>query len=438
MKITIIGLGYVGLTTAACLSKEHEVICVDKDEKKIKDIQLGKMPFFEEGLNELIRIGNDTGKLEFTCDLQNAIQNSEISIICVGTPSLEDGQIDLTQIDNVIIEIGKSIKKNKGYHILTIKSTVIPGTSINRIIPMLEKNSGLQSGKQFGVCVCPEFLREGQAVKDFLDSSNTGVIIGELNKRSGNKLTEVFSKYSSKLIRTDLTAAEMIKYARNAYLAKDISFANMIANMCEESGIDYLDVKEGIQIDDRIGEKSFLEAGLGYGGSCFKKDLLALIEYGKNKQTNMKLLEETEAINEKQHEKFLAIVKRALGDLEKKEIAVLGASFKPNTDDIRYSKAIRTIQELIEMGVKITLYDPKAMKNAKIIFGDKISYASDPIKAISKKDAALILTEWKEFADPEIYKYLKRKIIIDGRRGINPEILGSKFKYFGIGYPNRN
>ena len=152
----------------------------------------------------------------------------------------------------------------------------------------------------------------------------------------------------------------------------------------------------------------------------------------------MKLLEETEAINEKQHEKFLAIVKRALGDLEKKEIAVLGASFKPNTDDIRYSKAIRTIQELIEMGVKITLYDPKAMKNAKIIFGDKISYASDPIKAISKKDAALILTEWKEFADPEIYKYLKRKIIIDGRRGINPEILGSKFKYFGIGYPNRN
>ena len=436
MKIAVVGTGYVGLTTAVCFaSRGHQVRCVDIVESKISRINSGVSPIFEEGMDSLLKEVVESGKLIATIDLVGSVLNSDISFICVGTPSKEDGSIDLSQISVVASSIGKALKEYNGRHVVVVKSTVLPGTCEEVVIPRLEENSGLTVVEGFGVCVNPEFLREGQAIVDFLDPKDTGIVIGESDTESGDVLTKLYSGFNGPVLRTFLRTAEMIKYARNAYLAKDVSFANEVANVCSAFSIDYLDVKKGMEMDSRIGEGSFLSAGLGYGGSCFKKDVSALIAKAENQGIEPKLLKATEEVNELQPSIVFDLAKKALGTLNGKKIAVLGLAFKEGTDDIRESRAIKIVELLLNKNAKVIVYDPKAMDNTKKIFDVTIDYAENTQKALNNCDACIIATEWPEFKNTKLFSEKEDLIVIDSRRILNWKSLPSTVRYYGIGFP---
>jgi len=439
LNITVVGTGYVGLTTAVCFaSNGHQIRCVDIDESKIEKISSGISPIFEEGMDSLLKKVVQSGKLTATIDLKNAILNSNISFICVGTPAGKDGDIDLSQVRTVSASIGKYLKGYRGRHVVVVKSTVLPGTAEEVVIPELEENSGLKVIDDFGVCVNPEFLREGQAISDFLDPKNTGIVIGESDNESGDVLAELYSGFNGSVLRTFLRTAEMIKYARNAYLAKDVSFANEIANICSKFSIDYLDVKEGLEMDSRIGKGGFLSAGLGYGGSCFKKDVSAIIRKAESQGFEPSLLKITEEVNERQPSVVLALAKKALGNLNGKKIAVLGLAFKDGTDDVRESRSIKVIELLLTKKVSVVVFDPKAMANAKKILGENVEYAETAKKALDDCDACIITTEWPEFGNPNLYSKKKDLIIIDGRRILDYQLLSSSIIYYGVGYLIQN
>ena len=439
MKIAVVGTGYVGLTTAVCFaSRGHQVRCVDIVESKISRINSGVSPIFEEGMDSLLKEVVESGKLIATIDLVGSVLNSDISFICVGTPSKEDGSIDLSQISVVASSIGKALKEYNGRHVVVVKSTVLPGTCEEVVIPGLEENSGLTVVEGFGVCVNPEFLREGQAIVDFLDPKNTGIVIGESDTESGDVLTKLYSGFSGPVLRTFLRAAEMIKYARNAYLAKDVSFANEVANVCSAFSIDYLDVKKGMEMDSRIGKGSFLSAGLGYGGSCFKKDVSALIAKAENQGVEPKLLKVTEEVNELQPSVVLNLAQKALGNLNGKTIAVLGLTFKEGTDDIRESRAIKVVELLLAEKASVTVFDPKGMDNARKVFGGKVDYSKTTEEAVNKCDLCIIATEWPEFRNPNLFYEQKDLIVIDSRRILDWKSLPSTIRYYGVGFPILN
>lgn len=439
MKITVVGTGYVGLTTAVCFaSRGHHVRCVDIIESKINMINRGISPIFEEGMDSLLKEVIQSGKLKATQDLENSVLNSDISFICVGTPSKKDGSIDLSQIRNVSKSIGKYLKKYSGRHVVVVKSTVLPGTAEEVVIPELEENSGLKYVDEFGVCVNPEFLREGQAISDFLDPQNTGIVIGESDKISGNLLGKLYIDFSGSVLHTYLRTAEMIKYARNAYLAKDISFANEIANVCSAFSIDYNGVKKGMEMDSRIGKDGFLSAGLGYGGSCFKKDVSAIISKAESHGIIPKLLKVTEEVNEQQPFVIINIAEKALGNLNGLKITVLGLAFKEGTDDVRESRSMKVIDLFLSKKAKVTVFDPKAIINAKKILGKNVEYAKTAQKAVNDCDACVITTEWPNFGNPKLYSKQKKMIVIDGRRILDYTLLPSSIKYFGVGYPIPN
>ncbi len=435
MQIAIVGSGYVGLTTAVCFaSRGHQVKCVDIDKYKIEKINSGVSPIFEEGMDSLLKEVVESGRLIASTDLEQAVLDSNLSFICVGTPALEDGGIDLSQVRAVSVSIGKALKNNNERHVVVVKSTVLPGTSEEVVIPKLEAYSSLRIGNGFGVCVNPEFLREGQAISDFLDPENTGIVIGESDNLSGEMLLKLYSGFSGPVLRTSLRTAEMIKYSRNAYLAKDVSFANEVANICSTFSIDYLDVKKGMEMDSRIGNAGFLSAGLGYGGSCFKKDVSALIAKAESHGISPKLLKVAEEVNERQPSVVLNITKKSLGTLIGKKIAVLGLAFKDGTDDIRESSAVKITQLLFESEAKVIVYDPKAMYNAKKILGEKVDYAETAEEALNDCDACIIATEWKEFRNIDLYSK-KKIVLIDGRRIVNHKLLPVNVRYFGVGFP---
>jgi len=406
MKISIIGTGYVGLVTGACFAKlDHNIICVDVDKDKIEKINKGISPIYEEGLDEILSKHKD--KIKATDNYKDAIENTDITFICVGTPSKKDLSLDLTHIKQATEETAKQIKNKNNWHLVVVKSTVLPGTTKNIILPILEKHSGKKAGNGFGLAMNPEFLKEGIAVKDFLKPDR--IVIGAYDKKSKDALKKLYKGFTCPIVETTLSTAEMIKYASNAFLATKISFINEIGNMCKKLGIDTYEVADGIGLDKRIG-RAFLDSGAGYGGSCFSKDLDALISWYKKENEKPEIIQSTVKINEQQPLRLVELLKKHVPQINGKTIGILGLAFKPNTDDIRESRAIPITRELIKQGAKIKSYDPKATDNFKKIFPE-ITYCSSAQEVLSS-DAILITTKWEEFKKLDY----KGKIVIDGRR----------------------
>jgi UDPglucose 6-dehydrogenase len=435
MEITVVGgTGYVGLTTAACLAyKGHKVYCIGRDSEKVDEINKGVSIIYEEGLDEILKRVTSEKRLTATIDFSKPIFESKIIFLCVGTPSRKNGAIDLYQLKTAAKNVGKAIVAKKDYCIIVVKSTVVPGTTEEVLIPIIEKASAKKAGRDFGVCMNPEFLREGSAVKDCLYPEDQGIVIGEMDKNSGDVLYELYQNFDADIYRTTLSAAEMIKYARNSYLAKDISFINEIAYLCQKIGVDYLDVKRGMEMDSRIGKGRFLNAGLGFGGSCFPKDVKALIAKAKQANVKLNMLEATLTVNEFQPLLAVKMLQQVLGKLKSKKIAILGLAFKPGTDDMRESRSIPLINKLLHKQACINVFDPKAMDRAKEIFGDKIFYAGTAEEALKNANACIIATEWPQFSNPKLYNSSKCKIIIDGRRILDPKTLHASAIYKGIG-----
>ncbi len=438
MNITVVGgTGYVGLTAAVCLAnKGHLVFCVGRNEKKVSNINKGIPIIYEKNMQKLLKDALKKKRLVATINLKDAVEKSDVSFVCVGTRSLEDGSIDLRQIEGASVGIGEALMEKEGYHVVTVKSTVVPGTTKDFVIPILERVSGKKAGVDFGVCMAPEFLREGRAIHDFLFPKDTGIVIGELDERSGSLLLEIFKGFVGEVLRTSLGCAEMIKYARNAYLAKDVSFANEIANICQKMGVDYLEVKKGMELDARIGEGRFLDAGVGFGGSCFPKDVHALVKKSVQMDVKPRILEAALKVNEEQPFIVVKLIKQVLGDVKGKRIAVLGTAFKPGTDDMREAPSIKIVNALLSEGAGVSVYDPVALDNARKIFGDKVLYGDRVEEALNKADGCVIVTEWAEFAEPSIYGNMQGKVIIDGRRILNPKKLPPGFRYHAVGFSN--
>lgn len=400
MRIAIIGAGYVGLVTGACLAKlGNEVTFVDSDKERIDMLRGGKCPIYEAGLDEILR----AIPTEATCNLDDTIKDTSVSFVCVGTDSDDFGYAtNLQAVKEVAEEIGKTLSHG---HLVVIKSTVIPGTTENVIIPLLEKH-GRRIGTDFNICTNPEFLREGIAVRDFLHPDR--IIIGEMNKEGGDVLAELYRDFDCPILRFELRTAEMIKYASNAFLAARISLINEVGNICQRLGVDVYEVAEGMGYDERIGSK-FLNAGIGFGGSCLPKDLKALIAKSREIGYEPKILEEILNLNEQQPLRMVELLKKHIPDLRNRAIGMLGLAFKANTDDIRESRAIRVVDALLKEGAKIKAYDPVAMENFKGLF-PQIEYTSP--EEVLKSEAILILTDWEEF---EHLDY-KGRTVIDGRR----------------------
>ncbi len=425
MKISIIGTGYVGTVSAACFAElGHEVICVDVDRSKIDQINAGIPPIYEEGLPELLK--KHAGKrLSATSDYDFAVMSSDISFICVGTPSDSDGNIDLSIIKAASMSLGGSLRMKKGYHVIVVKSTVVPETTEKVVLPIIEKYSGKRTG-DFGIVMNPEFLREGKAVYDFMHPDK--IVVGSLDKSSGDIVASLYNGLDCEITRTNPRTAEMIKYANNAFLATKISFANEVGNICKELDIDTYEVMSAIGKDFRIG-KYFLNAGAGFGGSCFPKDVKALI--GKAKEIGYEpiLLKSVIMINERQPGRMVQLLKNRLGSLKGRKIAVLGLAFKNDTDDIRESRSIPVIKELLDSGADVSAYDPMANGNMRKLFGG-VRYHSSAEDALSGADACLIMTEWDEFKslDRE-FNVMTNRLIIDGRHMFMPR---KNVEYVGL------
>lgn len=410
-SISIIGAGYVGAVTAACLAElGHNVCCIDVDAEKVDNINAGIPPIHEEGLEELFQ--KHAGKMLVAATDYTSVADSDVSFICVGTPSAQDGEIDLSVIKTASKSIGISLRNNEKYHVIAVKSTVVPETTQNVVIPIVEEYSQKRAGTDFGVAVNPEFLREGRAVHDFMNPDR--IVIGELDKRSGGVVAQLYEGFDCPLIRTGLKTAEMIKYASNAFLATKISFANEIGNICKELGIDTYEVMHAVGLDHRI-SPSFLRAGAGFGGSCFPKDMRALIHKAEELGYRPKLLRSVMDVNEGQPKRMIRLLERKLGNLSGRKIAVLGLAFKNDTDDIRESRAIPVIHSLIEKKAIVSAYDPLANENMRPIFPN-IRYHSSAKDALEDADACLVMTEWDEFKKlGDEFKVMKNRIVIDGR-----------------------
>lgn len=426
MKLCVIGVGYVGLVTGACLSDlGNNVICVDIDEKKIKNLKKGILPIYEPGLEELIK--RNKTRLKFTTNIKEGIQKSDIIFIAVGTPPKENGEADLTYVKDAAKSIGKYIN---GYKIIIDKSTVPVGMGdlVESIIYDRSK------GKiKFDVVSCPEFLREGSAIYDFMHPDR--IVIGAKNKTAANKVAEIFQPLNTKIIITDLRSAEMIKYASNSFLATKISFINEIANICEKVGADVETVAMGMGLDKRIG-RLFLNAGAGFGGSCFPKDVAALINIALNEDYDPIILKAVMETNRLQRKSIVTKIKKLLGTIEGRMIGILGIAFKPETDDIREAVSIEVMNSLLEKGCRLKAYDPAAIENAKKVIKD-VKYVKNAYETAENAECLVILTEWNEFKEldlKKIKKLMKLPNIVDGRNIYDPEIVKKLgFNYIGVG-----
>ena len=438
-SISIVGTGYVGLCTAVGFAtRGYRVITSTHDAEKASLINRGIPPFHEPELADLLKRAVSKGFLKCVTKREEAILHTDITFIAVGTPSQPDGSINLNYIKLASKEIGKALTKKESYHLIVVKSTVIPGTTEKIVKPYLERYSGKKCGEDFGLCMNPEFLREGSAMHDTFHPDK--IVIGEYDKKSGDILQNLYEEFYKEdmppVIRTNLPTAEMIKYANNAFLATKISFINQIANICQKTPkTDVVKIAKAIGLDERINPK-FLRAGLGFGGSCFPKDVKALIAYSKSLGYTPKLLEAVIEVNEAQPYMAIELSKKLLGDLKGKHIAVLGLSFKPGTDDMREAVSIKVIRRLLEEGAQVTAYDPVAIPNAKRILGESINYAESAIHCIKGSDCCIIVTEWDEFKrlKPEDFiNNMHNPIVVDGRRIYDPKIFSKKLKFAAIG-----
>jgi UDPglucose 6-dehydrogenase len=440
-RIVIVGLGYVGLSTAVCLASKFHVTGVDYDPAKVTLIGRGTAPFKEEHLPSLLQRQVRNGMLECTTSY-DVVSDADIIFIAVGTPSTSSGEIDLSQVKSAAQSIGRAIAKSTRHPTVIVKSTVIPGTSKSVVVPILEQYSGKTCGEGFGVCSNPEFLREGQAVKDTLKPNR--IVIGPVDQLSRNQVLRFYRKFYGKqmppVVETSPETAEMIKYASNAFLATKISFINLIARLCEKiPGSDVNDVARGMGLDPRIGSL-FLQAGPGFGGSCFPKDVQALVRYAKTIGLDASLLESTLAINETQPENVAAQAEKMLGGVKGKNIAVLGLAFNPNTDDVRESRAIPLIRKLVGKGAMVGAYDPMAMEGAKRELGPIITYSSNARECVKGSDLVIIMTAWGEFKDLNNHDLAQlmrgRARVLDARRIYDPESFSNaEFAATGLGSP---
>lgn len=428
-KITVIGVGYVGLVTSTCFAElGNQVIGVDIDPKKIDQLNKGVIPIYEEGLTELVQKNHKSGNLSFTTDITNAVKVSEIVFIAVGTPPMNDGSVNLEYVKNVAESIGKAMN---GYKIIINKSTVPIGTGdiVQRIIKKYYR-------KDFDVVSNPEFLREGSAVFDFMNPDR--IVIGTNSIKAQKIINDLYSSQKSVIVNTDVKTAELIKYASNALLATEISFINSIANICEKIGADVANVSQGMKLDNRIGQKAFLNAGIGYGGSCFPKDVKGLIQIAHENGVRFSILDAVEDTNLAQKQSLLPKVQSLLGeDLYGKNITIWGLAFKPNTDDMREAPSLVVIKQLLDRDAKVTVTDPVAINQAKAILGNVVSYETDLIKSVSNADCLIIVTEWPEFRNidlKKIKKSMKEAKIVDGRNLFDKkEIEKLGFKYISVG-----
>jgi len=428
MNISIIGSGYVGLVTGACLAElGNKVICVDNDDKKISLLKKGVIPIYEPGLEELIKTNLKKKRLKFSSSIKEAVAGSEIIFIAVGTPPLSNGEADLTSIENV----ARNIAVNMTSYRLIIEKSTVPvetGKWVHHTIKTYIKKK-----VKFDVASNPEFLREGQAIHDFMHPDR--IVLGVESQKARDLLVSLYSPLKATLVITDIQSAELIKHASNSFLATKISFINAIARICDIVGADVIEVAKGLGLDKRIG-RAFLDAGIGYGGFCFPKDLDAFITISDKLGYDFTLLKATREINQQQRDIFLDKIKQALWIIKDKTIGILGLAFKPNTDDMRYAPSIDIIKSLQAEGAHIRAYDPQAMEKAKALL-DQVKFCEDPYEAGRGCDCLLIITEWDEFKEldfSKLKKSLKRPVIIDGRNIYEPRKMQQLgFHYIGIG-----
>jgi UDPglucose 6-dehydrogenase len=442
MRVAIVGTGYVGLVTAVGLAElGHTVVCVDIDERKVAALNAGEPPIFERGLEPLLRRNLGT-RLSATTDLTAAVQVSELTFVCVGTPSRPDGSIDLSFLQQAAEQIGDALATTDGFHAVVVKSTVVPGTSDQVVRPACERTSGKRAGVDFGIGVNPEFLTEGQAVDDFLRPDR--IVIGG-DGRTMAALRDLYAGFKGvPIVETNAPTAEMIKYASNAMLATAISFSNEIANLGSAiGGIDVVEVMRGVHLSryltTPLGDggsvtaslSSFYEAGCGYGGSCLPKDVAALAARGRQVGSPLPLLEAVAGINDRQPARLVDLVRRELGTLQGRRITVLGLAFKPDTDDVRCSPAFPALRLLREAGAEVTVHDP--IVGPEALRGlDEVTYVADLADAVKQADAVVIVTRWDQYRQlPELISQLDPPIqVIDGRRMLDKT---SVPRYAGIG-----
>ncbi|MEK7578374.1 MAG: UDP-glucose/GDP-mannose dehydrogenase family protein [Patescibacteria group bacterium] len=432
MKISIIGTGYVGLVTGACFADlGNTVICADNDLSKIRQLKNMQMPIYEPGLEDLVRNNVKEGRLKFTPDIKDAVKSSALIFIAVGTPSLENQEADLTGVENVAKIIAENMN---GYKLIVEKSTVPveTGSWVEHTIKVNLPKS--KRGKlKFDVASNPEFLREGQAIRDFMNPDR--IVIGVESEKAKSLLLELYKPLRTHIVVTDIKSAEIIKHASNSFLAVKISFINAIAQICERVGADVVKVADGMGLDKRIG-RAFLDAGLGYGGSCFPKDLDAFISIARKNGYDFQLLKEVRSINDEQKKYLAGKIKDALWILKDKHIAILGLSFKPNTDDLRNAPSLGLIRILQNEGAKIKTFDPQSMPRAAQLLSE-VKFCKDVYEAARGSDCLVVVTEWNEFKELDfvrLKKIMRQPIIVDARNIYEPrELKKLGFRYIGIG-----
>ena len=429
MNICVVGTGYVGLVTGAVFADlGNDVICVDNAIKKIEALRAGQMPIYEPGLEEMVIRNKDDGRLTFSTDLPAAVRQADVIFIAVGTPPKETGETDLSHVEAVAAEIGRSMER---YKVVVNKSTVPVGTGefVREVITRHQPRP-----LDFDVVSNPEFLREGSAIEDTLRPDR--IVIGAPNQQVAMTLVELYAPLERPMIITDLPSAEVIKYASNAFLAAKISFINAIANICEAAGADVSQVMKGMGLDSRIGMQ-FLQAGLGYGGSCFPKDVDSLIHTASQLGYDFKLLRSVVEINKERAAHLVEMMRKAIGPLEDKTIAVLGLAFKPNTDDMREAKSLEVVRVLHAAGAQIRAYDPVAMDNARALMPEDVVFCESAYEAAAGADGVALLTEWNEFKYLNLDRLrglLRRPVIFDARNLYEPERMRRLgFEYYSIG-----
>lgn len=434
MKITVIGAGYVGLVTASCFADlGNEIICVEKIESKLEKLKKGISPIYEPGLDNILKRNIENKRISFTSNMTEGINFSEIIFFCVGTPQGDDGKADLSQIEEASRQIAENLTS---YKLIIEKSTVPVNTHqwIKKTILRYAKDN-----VEFDIASNPEFLREGSAIKDFLEPDR--IVVGTESNRARNLFRELYKPFTDQnriLIFTTPATAELIKHASNSFLSLKISYINMVSDLCEKVGADVSMVAEGMGLDKRIG-RSFLNAGIGYGGSCFPKDVKAFIKMAEDNGVDFSILEKSEKINKDRRVKFLEKIEDILWINKDKNITIWGLAFKPNTDDIREAPSIDIVRQLNSVGANLRLYDPEAAENFKKIFpeSDKLRYFSDMYDSLEKSDALIILTEWEHFISSDLEKIkntMKLPIIIDGRNIFDEDVVESYgFEYYSIG-----
>jgi len=430
MKIAVVGTGYVGLVVGACLAENgNDVICVDKDEAKVRSLQKGKIPIFEPGLEELVNRNRTEKRLTFTSGLPRAVRASQIVFIAVGTPEAEDGSADLQHVLGVARDTAKAMN---GYKVIVDKSTVPVGTAA-KVREVIRR----ETTHPFSVVSNPEFLKQGAAVNDFLKPDR--VVIGAEDERSAELMKELYAPFTrtgAPIMIMDCASAELCKYAANAMLATRISFMNEMANVCDLFGANVDEVRRAIASDSRIGP-AFLFSGVGYGGSCFPKDVKAILKFAKDKGYDFKILDAVEQVNARQKQVLVEKMQRHFGSLKGKTIGVWGLAFKPRTDDMREAPAINIIQKLLQLGASVQAYDPEAMDVARRHFGNKITYGKKGYDVLAGADALALITEWNEFREPDygrMKKMMRQPVVFDGRNIYSAAAMKAQgFTYFSIG-----